>query len=141
MIYYVFEDAKIGTTILLDEGFNTSLITTKLAEALHLEGKIMLTTIFKAGDEIAQPVPYKHHVIDLEDRDGKKHKVKCLEVPFITSVQEQPDFSKVQEIFPCIPVGSLNRPNKNVDILLGQNANSLLPNGGKGEYKVDGLRI
>ena len=57
VIYYVFEDANIGTTILLDGGSNTSLITTKLAEALRLEGKIMLTTIFKAGDEIAQPVP------------------------------------------------------------------------------------
>ena len=45
VIYYYFEDANIGTTILLDEGSNTSLITTKVAEALCLEGKIMLTTI------------------------------------------------------------------------------------------------
>ena len=53
MIYYLFEDANIGTTIFMDEGSNTSLITTKLAEALHLEGKVMLTMIFKAGEEIA----------------------------------------------------------------------------------------
>ena len=39
MIDYLFEDANIGTTIFMDEGSNTSFITTKLAEALHLEGR------------------------------------------------------------------------------------------------------
>ena len=101
----------------------------------------MFTMIFKGGEEIAQPVPHKHHVIDLEDRDGKKHKVKCIEVPFITSVQEQPNFSKIHQLFPSIPIGSLNRPNMEVGILLGQNANFLLPTGGTGEHKVYGLRI
>ena len=140
MIYYVFEDDNIRTTIFLDEGSKTSFTTTKLAEALHLS-KAMLTTIFKAGDEIAQPVLHKHHVINLKDRDGKKHKVKCIEVPFITSVQEQPNLSKIQELFPSIPVASLNRPNMEVGILLGPNANFLLPTGGTGEHKVNGLRI
>ena len=88
MIYYTFKDINVVTTIFLDKGSNTSLITTKIAEALHLEGKIMLTMILKAGEEIAQPVPHKHNVIVLEDQDGKKHKVKCIEVLFITSVQE-----------------------------------------------------
>ena len=82
-----------------------------------------------------------HHEVDLEDRDGKKHRVKCIEVQFITSVQEQPNLSKVHELFPSIPKGSLNRPNMEVGILLGQNANSLLPTGGTGEHKVDELRI
>ena len=67
VIDYLFEDANIGTTIFMDEGSNMSFITTKLAEALHLEGEFKLTTIFKAGEEIARPVLYKHHVIDLKD--------------------------------------------------------------------------
>ena len=66
-------------------------------------------------------------MIDLEDRGGKKHKVKCIEVLFITSVQEQPNLSKIHELFLSIPVGSLNRPNMELGILLGQNANFLLP--------------
>ena len=141
MIDYLFEEANIGTTIFMDEGSNTSFITTKLAEALHLEGEVKLTRIFKAGEEIAWPVPYKHHVIELKDWDGRVYKIKCIEVQFITSVQEQPNLNKIQQIFLSLPKGSLKRPNMEVGILLGQNANVLLPTGGTGEYKVDGLRI
>ena len=80
-------------------------------------------------------------MIDLKDQDGRIYKVKCIEVPFLTLVQEQPNLSKIQELFPSIPVGSLNMPNMEVGILLGQNSNFLLPTGGTGEHKVDGLRI
>ena len=95
----------------------------------------MLTTICMAGDQISRPVPYRHHVVNLKDRNRKRHRVKCIEVPYITSVQEKPDFSKVQEMFPCIPVGTLNRPNTEIGLLLGQNANSLLPTRGSGNIK------
>ena len=61
VIYHVFEDTNTATTILLDEGTNTSLITTKMAQDLSLKGKIMLTKICKAGDE------FTHHVVDLKD--------------------------------------------------------------------------
>ena len=44
-------------------------------------------------------------------------------------------------MFPCIPVGSLNRPSTDIGMLLGQNANALLPTRGLGEYQVEGLRI
>ena len=53
MIDYLFEEANIATTIFMDEGSNTSFITTKLAEALNLEGEVKLTKIFKAGEERA----------------------------------------------------------------------------------------
>ena len=97
-----------------------------MAQDLGLKGKTMLTKICKAGDEFTRPIPYTHYVVDLKDRDGKRHRVKCIEVPYITSVQEKPDFSKVQEMFPCIPVGSLNRPNTEIGMILGQNAYALL---------------
>ena len=67
MIDYLFEEANIATTIFMDERSNTSFITTKLAEALKMEGEVKLTKIFKAGEERARPVPYKHHVIELKD--------------------------------------------------------------------------
>ena len=82
-----------------------------------------------------------HHEVDLEDCNGRKYRVKCIEVPFITEVQDQPNLKKVYKLFPSIPKGSLKRPNMEVGILLGQNANTLLPTGGTGEHKVDHLRI
>ena len=109
--------------------------------ALHLKGEFKLTKILKAGDRIVCPVPYKHHMIELKDRDGKVYKVRCIEVPFITSVQGQQNLERIQQLFPSLPKGSLKRPNMEVGILLGQNANALLPTGGSGPYKVEGLRI
>ena len=50
MIHYVFKEVNQGTTVFMDEGSNTSLITTKLANALFLKGKVKLTTVLKACD-------------------------------------------------------------------------------------------
>ena len=75
------------------------------------------------------------------DQHGGKHRVRCIEVPFITEPQDQPDLSKVYELFPSLPRGCLNRPNAEVGLLLGKNTNSLLPTGGMGKHKVGNLRV
>ena len=141
VIYHVFEDTNTATTILLDEGSSTLLITNKMARDLGLKGKTMLTKICKTGKEFTQPIPYTHYVVDLKDREEKRHRIKCIEVPYITLIQLKPDYSKVQDMFPCIPEGSFNMPSTKIGILLGQNANALLPTGCSGPYKIEGLRI
>ena len=73
-------------------------------------------------------------MVTLKDQYGKSHRIKCIEVPHIASVEERPDFEKVQKLFPSIPLSSLNRPDVPIGMLLGQNANALLPVGGSGEY-------
>ena len=118
----------------MDEGSNISLITTKLANALYLQGKVKLTTVLKACDKVSQAVSHVHHEVELEDRQGKKYKINCIEVPFITEIQALPNLKKIYEMFPSIPKGCLKKPNIEVGILLGQNANALLPTGGTGEY-------
>ena len=82
-----------------------------------------------------------HHVVTLKDQYRKSHMIKCIEVPHIASLEERPDYQKVQKLFPCIPLSSLNRPDVLIGMLLGQKANALLPVGGSGEYRVKGLRI
>ena len=62
-------------------------------------------------------------------------------MPYIISIQRTLDFSKVYELFPCLPIGSLNRPSTDIGMLLGQNANALLPIGGVGKYQIEGLRV
>ena len=125
----------------MDEGSNTSLITTKLPDSLFLEGKVKLTTVLKACDKVGESILRIHHEIDLVDCYGKKHRVRCIEVPFITEPQDKLDLSKVYELFPFLPRGCLDRPNTEVGLLLGQNANSLLPTGGTGKHKVGNLRV
>ena len=121
-------------TVFMDEGSNTSLITTKLANALFLKGKVRLTTVLKACDRVGQSESRIHHDVILQDRHGVKHKIRCIEVPFITETQVQPSLDKVYKLFPSIPRGYLQCPNTEVGLLLGQNTNVLLPTGGKGEH-------
>ena len=63
IIYHIFEETHTSTTILLDEGSNTSLITMQVAESLGLKGRTMLTSMCKAGEQTIQLVPYTHHVV------------------------------------------------------------------------------
>ena len=65
MIHYIFKDVNQGTTIFLDKGSNTSLITKKLANALYLKGKVQLTTVLKACDKATQAESCIHHVVTL----------------------------------------------------------------------------
>ena len=101
VINYIFKKVNQGTTVFMDEGSNTSLITTKLANALYLKGKVQLTTVLKACNKTTQAESCIHHEVTLQDRQGKKHKIKCIEVPFITETQIQPNLEKV--MIPFLP--------------------------------------
>ena len=57
MIHYVFKEVNQGTTVFMDEGSNTSLITIKLANALFIKGKVKRSTVLKACDKTAQSEP------------------------------------------------------------------------------------
>ena len=80
ILYYVFEDAKVETSILMDEGSNTSLISTKLAKSLNLVGEPRITTVTKACETRGQTQVKIHHTLKLIDRMGMKHRVRCIEI-------------------------------------------------------------
>ena len=107
MIHYIFKEVNQGTTVFMDKGSNTSLITTKLANALFLKGKVRLTTVLKACDRTTQAESCIHHEVILQDRQGTKHKIKCIKVPFINETQIQPNLEKVYDLFPSISRGCL----------------------------------
>merc|ERR1712240_621141 len=84
LIHFIFKEVNQGTTIFMDESKNTLLITSKLANALYLKGKVQCTTVLKACDKDTQAKFCIHHEVILQDRQSKKYKIKCIEVPFIT---------------------------------------------------------
>ena len=141
MIHYTFEDVNQGTIVFMDEGSNTSLITTKLANSLFLQGKKKLTNVIKACEKSGKPQTMIHHDIELVDQYGTKHKVHCIEVDHITDIQDQPDFEMIYNLFPHILKGSLNYPDMEVGLLLGQNVIILLPTRGNQRNRNGNLRV
>ena len=67
VIHYIFKEINQGTTIFMDKGSNTSLIMSKLANALYLKGKIQLTTVLKTCDKDTQAESCIHHKVTLRD--------------------------------------------------------------------------
>ena len=67
VIHYIFEEVNQGTTIFMDKGSNTLLITLKLANALYLKGKIQLTTILKACDKATRAESCIHYEVTHRD--------------------------------------------------------------------------
>ena len=141
MIHYTFEDVNQGTIVFMDEGSNTSLITTKLSNSLFLQGKVKLTNVTKACEKDGKTRAMIHHNIEFVDWNRTKHMIHCIQVDHITKVQEQPDLDMCYNLFPHLPKGSLNYPDMEVGLLLGQNANALLPTGGTGKNMVGNLRV
>ena len=67
MIHHIFKEVNQGMIIFMDKGSNTSLITTKLANALYLKGKVQLTTVLKACDKTTQAESCIHHEVTFQD--------------------------------------------------------------------------
>ena len=69
-----------------------------------------LTNVTKACEKDGETQAMIHHILDLKDRNGKKHKIKCIHVDHITDRQEQVNLNIVHKIFPHIPKGALTIP-------------------------------
>ena len=65
LIHHIFKEVNQGTTISMDEGSNTSLITMKLTNVLYLKGKVQLTTVLKSCDKATQAESCIYHVVTL----------------------------------------------------------------------------
>ena len=63
----------------------------------------------------------------MKDRSGTIFVICMIGVKNICQAQELPNFDNIRAIFPWLPEGLIERPKMKIGILLGQNANVLLP--------------
>ena len=66
--------------------------------------------------------------------------MRCIKVEYISEPQRQPNYRNIYKIFPALPPGCLEHPNTKIGLLIGQNANILLP-GSTEEQRVNNIRI
>ena len=67
----------------------------------------------------------------LQEKEGRRHKIKALGIEMITEIKDPVDLSSVRDLFPDAPDEVFNRPRGEVDVLLGCNYRHLQPTGGQ----------
>ena len=81
-----------------------------------------------------------HYDIRMNDRSGNIFMICMIGVRHICQSQELPNFNNIRKRFPWLPEGSIERPRTKIGILLGQNANVLLP-GCEEDVRFGNIRI
>ena len=124
---YTFVDQQLMTTILFDSGSTVSLIDNDFAIALGLKGFPLKTLLYKACKTKLESSQAMHYNVRMKDRSGNIFMIRMIGVRHICQSQELPNFDNILTRFPWLPEGSIERPRTKIGILLGQNANVLLP--------------
>ena len=130
----------IVTTLFMDDGSTTSLITHRLAGFLGLVGVPTVQYMEVMGHDYEEINTLVYKLV-LTDRDGKKHKLNLIGIDRIATNPRKLDVSVAYKLFPHIPAGALDRPGNDIGILIGQDQVHLLPTGGEGRDQVEGLRV
>ena len=124
---------------LLDNGSNSSLITHRLAKKLGLKGYWVNQVVELAGQKPSvQRVAYYRLVI--------RHSEETFEITVVglDRISTSPgsySVSKAYEIFPHIERGVLDKPEGDIELLIGADQVRFMPGGGDGVNLVDNLRV
>ena len=104
--------------IMIDPGSDTNFVRHDFAEAIGLTGEECQFRL-KVVDRDARPLTTKRYVLEIEDKEGKRHAVTALGLESITVLPPDPDFGPIRDLLQHVPPTVLDRPQGNVDILLG----------------------
>ena len=125
---------------LLDNGSNSSLITHTLANQLKLKGHIVMQEVELCGmDPEMQQVIYYN--IKLTMPEGDVVAMRLIGVEKICSNPGSYDVSVAYRIFPHHKRPSLDKPDGEVQLLIGADQIRFMPSGGQGKNMVGNLRV
>ena len=132
----VFFPNGIGAAVLTDDGSSISAITYDLANKLGLKGTETWETL-----AFAAHAPKTEKVMTYQVRfpliDGSFKMIKMIGFEYITEGMLPVDVDPAYSLFPKVPYGALERPEEQIDILIGQDQVDLLPDV---EFKAGTLR-
>ena len=111
------EDGTLGM-VMIDPGSDTNFIKHEFARKLGLVGAPCNFRL-KVVDREARPIDTARYQVLVEDRAGAKHVVDALGLETITILPPDPDLSPIQGLVQHLPEAVLQRPQGDVDMLLG----------------------
>ena len=110
--------------IMVDPGSDTNFVRHGFAEQLGLVGE-PCTFRLKVVDREARPIHTARYQIDVEDGSGQYHAVYAMGLDTITVLPPDPDLSPLRELLSGYPEDVLDRPQGEVDLLLGLRSSAL----------------
>ena len=143
-VYYL-QDVPVNNTNIVartffDNGSNRVLIRDDYAAQAGLMKKKVFWKLVVVGNEEPQAVESHLYLAELVDKSGKCWKIWGYGIDTIMKAGT-PNMSHLKKYFPHVPEEALKGLiDKEVDILVGLNMNHLMPAGGKGKNKHQGMR-
>ena len=116
-------------TWLLDDGSTCSLILNKCARKLELVAKLFNANI-KLLSVPSQNADLKYYAFIMDTDFGPK-KLVLLGMDDLTEVPGHYNVEAAYKFFPHLRPGSLDKPGREIEILIGQDNADLLPKGGE----------
>ena len=104
--------------IMVDPGSDTNFVRNDFAKSLGLTGEPCELRL-KVVDMEARPVRTTRYVVEIEDKTGTRHSVRAMGLDTITVLPPDPDLSPISGLVPGYPPEVLQRPQGDVDLLLG----------------------
>ena len=123
--------------VMIDPGSDTNFVRHGFAEQLGLVGE-PCTFRLKVVDREARPINTARYQVEVEDCAGQRHTVYAMGLDTITVLPPDPDLSPLQDLLRGYPDAVLNRPQGEVDLLLGLRNSALH---GHTEKQWDNLRL
>ena len=114
---------KVGT-VLVDPGSDTDYVRHDFAKSLGLQG-----TPFSCFMKVVD-MDYVHkqsatYDLEVQDKDGERHLVAALGLYSITTLPEEPSLEPLLPLLNGLPRDILDRPQGQVDVLLGLRSSAL----------------
>ena len=143
-VYYLqdipVKDTEILGRTFFDEGSNRVLIRDEFAAKAGLVKKKVLWKLLVVGKDDPETVESHMYLAELVDKTGKCWKIWGYGIDAIKKAGV-PNLMHLRKYFPHVPDAALQGLiEKEVDILMGLNMNHLMPAGGKGKNKHQGMR-
>ena len=112
------DKSSVKGMILVDPGSDTNFVRNDFAKSLGLTGEPCEFRL-KVVDLEARPIRTTRYVVEIEDKTGARHSVRAMGLDTITILPPDPDLSPISGLVQGYPPEVLQRPQGDVDLLLG----------------------
>ena len=119
-------DCNIPLNALWDPGSDITLVIFDTASRLGLTGKEVTLSVTKVGG-MTEKLHSREYTIPLVDLYGKVRHITAYGIEHITSAICKVDLTKVVALFRNITVADLDRPEGDIDLLIGTDWCNLMP--------------